>query len=246
MSSEILYTRFARYYDRIYSKLGYKQDVDLIEWLITKHKRSEGRELLDVGCGTGSHAAFLAGNYSVLGVDTSDDMLRIARKKVNGAMFQSADMKRLDLGQRFDIIICMFGTINYNIDHEELRRCLEIFRDHLVRGGVLIFDMGFHKQMWIEGHVTIDTVVEEDLQLARISQFRSRDDIARFKMIFLAKENGDIDFEIDEHELGLFEIPKVRQLMEGIGFETYVYAGHTRTFWDPTSKERPYFCGIWK
>ena len=87
-----------------------------------KHKKSKGRRLLDVACGTGNHAFLLKKNYSIVGVDISNEMLKIARKKVSGVKILIGDMKKLDLKQKFDIIICMFSAINYNVTYEELEK----------------------------------------------------------------------------------------------------------------------------
>ena len=45
MAKEQLYKKFAKYYDKIYSKKDYKKEVEFIEWAIKKHKKSKGRIL---------------------------------------------------------------------------------------------------------------------------------------------------------------------------------------------------------
>jgi ubiquinone/menaquinone biosynthesis C-methylase UbiE len=243
MGREALYRKFAKYYDKIYSVKDYEEEVEFIKWAAGTHRQSRGRELLDVPCGTGNHAALLKDDFSITGMDKSNDMLKIARKKVKGAEFLKGDMEGMDLRRRFDLIICMFGSINYSVTYEELERVLKRFRKHLKKGGVLIFDLGFNRENWIERYVNIDTLVEDDLELARISQSHSRGDIFDMNFIFLVKEKGKLDFMIDQHKLGIFEISRVRRLMNKVGFKTYIYSNYTSKAWRK-GLNRPVFVGV--
>jgi ubiquinone/menaquinone biosynthesis C-methylase UbiE len=244
MPKELMYNKFAKYYDKIYSELEYDKDVEFLEWLIQTHKKTDGNRLLDVACGTGNHAQYLANKFSVLGIDKSMEMLDIAKEKVKDAEFRLNDMRTFNLDEQFDVIICMFSSIGYNTSYEELEITLRNFHKHLHPGGVLIFDTWFHKKGWIEGFMNINTVIEDDLQLARISQSRSKENVGNFNMVFVIKDRGVIDFEIDQHKLLIIDIDKVKKLMKDIGFDTFVYAGATQEYWTKKTKKRPYFCGV--
>ncbi len=69
-----------------------------------------GGEVLDIGCGKGDAAVFLARNgHQVLGIDLGADSLAQARKKaaeegLGGARFEEADILEADLGG-FDAVI---------------------------------------------------------------------------------------------------------------------------------------------
>ena len=56
MSNGQLYEKYAAYYDKIYSYVDYEGESKFINWAVNEHKTSSGVELLDVACGTGSHA----------------------------------------------------------------------------------------------------------------------------------------------------------------------------------------------
>ena len=57
-----------------------------------------GSHVLDAACGTGRHAAFLAGlGHTVTGVDASPEMLERATAKVPGARFLLGELDRLPL-----------------------------------------------------------------------------------------------------------------------------------------------------
>lgn len=71
-------------------------------------------KILEVGCGAGQFSKYLMSKgFSVLGVDLSESMLELARKKVPGGDFRSMDMRNLtfDDGQ-FDGIIAPYSLIH--------------------------------------------------------------------------------------------------------------------------------------
>jgi ubiquinone/menaquinone biosynthesis C-methylase UbiE len=244
MTKEQLYNNFARYYDLIYEKLDHEGEAEFVKWAVDRHKSSGNNELLDIACGTGRHAIFLKNDFEILGVDISREMLKIAREKVHDVEFVSGDMKKLDLRRKFDVIICMFSAINYNTTLEELERTLNAFHNHLKDGGVLIFDLGINKENWVEGHMSVDTVVDEGLKLARISKSHLENEILHSSFVFLVKENEKLDFDIDEHTLGVFEVGKVMKLMENNGFDTFIYSDFKDEIWEIGTGERPVFVGV--
>jgi len=244
MTEQQLYKKFAKYYDKIYSRKDYKKECEFIEWAIGKHKISRGNKLLDVACGTGTHDLILKNKFSIVGVDVNPEMLKIANEKVSDVEFMMGDMKKLALIDEFDVIICMFSAIHYNTSYIELEQTLRNFYKHMKTGGVLIFDLIFNQENWIEGLVSVDTVVEENLKLARISQSHLEDDIFDVNFVFLVKENDKVDFDIDHHRIGVFETGKVIKLVKKVGFTNYVYANFTDRKWNKGSGEKPIFVGV--
>jgi len=244
MTEEQLYKKFAGYYDKIYEKLDHKKESEFIKLIVNKHGGSESNLLLDIACGTGRHAYFLKDNFGILGVDINEEMLKIAREKVPDVEFITGDMKKLDLGRKFGAVICMYSAINYNITFDELELTLNNFYDHLDNNGILIFDMGINKENWIEGNVSVDTVVDGNLKIARISKAHLENGILHSNFVFLIKENGKIDFDIDEHKLGVFEIKEVKELMENIGFDTFIYSNFKDEIYEIGNGERPVLVGV--
>jgi hypothetical protein len=91
--------------------------------------------------------------------------------------------------------------------------------------------MGLNQENWIEGLVSVDTAVEGDLKLARICQSHLEDGIFNANFVFLVKENDVVDFDIDQHKLGIFQVVKVKQIMEKLGLRTFIYADFTLRKW---------------
>lgn len=63
---------------------------------------------LDAACGTGRHTAYLASlGHEVIGVDTSPEMLALARAKVPGGAFYETDLHDVPLADdAVDLVVC--------------------------------------------------------------------------------------------------------------------------------------------
>ena len=108
-----MYTKSAAFYDAIYSFKDYAAESARLIALIAAHKRSRGRRLLDVACGTGSHLQHLSKHFEAEGLDASAEQLAIARAKCSGFAFHRGDMIDFDLGRQFDVVTCLFSSIGY-------------------------------------------------------------------------------------------------------------------------------------
>ena len=186
----------------------------------------------------------LQDDFEILGVDVNGEMLKIASQKMPDVNFIKGDMKNLDLDEEFDVIICMFSAMNYNISLDQFKKTIKNFYLHMHEGGVLIFDLGINQENWIEGLVSVDTVVKEDLKLARICQSHLKDGIFNANFVFLVKENGKLDFDIDEHKLGVFKFEEVIKTLIDAGFKNYIYSDFSHKEWDVLSGERPVLVGV--
>ena len=69
---------------------------------------------LDAACGTGRHAAYLYDlGHRVLGVDSSPDMLAVARQRVPGARFLAGDLGRLPARDgSADLVACALALVH--------------------------------------------------------------------------------------------------------------------------------------
>jgi|SRR3989344_1375 len=137
---EALYKEFAQYYDLIYKDKKYDVETKFINEIAKKNK-VKGKKFLDVACGTGSHDKVLVKNgYDVFGIDKNNGMLKIARKKVPQAKYQQGDMRNFSLNKKFDIVTCLFTSLNYNLSKAELLKTVKNFKKHLKDDGTMILD----------------------------------------------------------------------------------------------------------
>ena len=92
--------------------------------------------VLDVACGTGDMALLLAERgATVTGVDISEEMLDIARFKVQGSRLMVADAEYLPFEDNsFDAVTCAFGVRNFVHLEQGLSEMLRVIKP----GGVMV------------------------------------------------------------------------------------------------------------
>src|SRR5881398_1201907 len=101
---------FAELYDLFHGSKPYRAEAQFVRDVAGRDRV----RLIDVACGTGSHAIELSRlGFDVTGVDGSDPMLLQARRKARQAgqniRFERQEMTRLSFsGQRWDVVTCLF------------------------------------------------------------------------------------------------------------------------------------------
>lgn len=111
-------------------------------------ERAPRPSLVDLGCGTGEHAALFASlGVETTGVDRSEEMLAKAREHEGrhppyGPRFVLGDFAELEglFEESFGAAICL-GNVLPHIGDNELDRCLEAWAARLMPGGRLILQL---------------------------------------------------------------------------------------------------------
>jgi SAM-dependent methyltransferase len=143
---EDFYRKFGKYYDQIYSSFyDYKKECDNLEMIFSKHSMESLKEILDIGCGTGTHAIELAKRgYKVTGIDISSVMIEEAKKKAEKKNlkidFKLQDMREITLPQKFDAAICLFGGFGYLHTSEDLNGFFRGVKKCLKGPSLIIFE----------------------------------------------------------------------------------------------------------
>lgn len=134
-----------KYYDEIYSSMGkdYAAEADKIHEFIRKYKQSDGNTLLDVACGTGTHAGLLGKHYNVTGIDINSDMLKVARKKNPGIRFLLGDMRDTDLNRQFDVVTCLFSAIGYMRTKADLQKAVKSMSHSSKKGRISLLEFEY-------------------------------------------------------------------------------------------------------
>ncbi|HEV3486802.1 MAG TPA: class I SAM-dependent methyltransferase, partial [Vicinamibacterales bacterium] len=132
---------YARYYDLLYAEKDYAGEAAYVDRLM-RDVRGSIASVLDLGCGTGLHAARLADKgYEVVGVDLSETMLQSAARRVGDRVrLLHGDIGTIRVGRTFDAVVSLFHVINYQTGQRQLRNAFANARAHLERGGVFVFD----------------------------------------------------------------------------------------------------------
>ncbi len=136
------YRDFAYVYDKLMnSDIDYDKWCDYIENLFTLHGVSPDT-LCELACGTGNITSRMKKRgYTITGTDISEDMLRIASRKIGSDNLICADMSRLELYEKYDAFLCMIDGINYVIAPKSVINTFKNVKEHLNDGGIFIFDV---------------------------------------------------------------------------------------------------------
>lgn len=103
---------------------------------------------LDLGCGAGSLLEILCREgYPCTGLDVSPHQLAQARAVAPSAELIEGDLRRLQLARRFDVITCLFDTLNYLRGPREVAAVLRRVRRHLADDGLFVFDVNTPRGM---------------------------------------------------------------------------------------------------
>ncbi|MGI5350525.1 class I SAM-dependent DNA methyltransferase [Streptomyces sp. CA-250714] len=156
------YDRMADFYDTATRADDYDRWVALYRKLIDRHG-APGRELVDLGCGTGKAALRLAAaGFTVTGIDLSPEMVRVAAAKPGAGQvrFLAGDLRELPRVGRFDVGVTLGEPLNYLADENELLAAFSGVARLLRPGGLFIFDVnttGFYRRL-----AEITSVTEEE------------------------------------------------------------------------------------
>ena len=93
-----MFSKSAQYYDEIYASIDkdYAAESSKAHAFIQKHRKSKGKLLLDVACGTGLHAS-LPKSITRGRISMDGKILAVAKKKHPKIRFHQGDMTDFDL-----------------------------------------------------------------------------------------------------------------------------------------------------
>lgn len=101
-----------------------------------------GGSILDLGCGTGMPISdfFIQKKYKVMGIDGSEKMIALCKKRFPKEHWICVDMREMKLHEQFDAIIAWNSF--FHIPQEDQRRLFPIFETHVESNGILAFTSG--------------------------------------------------------------------------------------------------------
>lgn len=131
------FNEYAEIYDELFSAaMDYEKEVEFHDKILRKHNC---RKVLEVGCGTGHRGKFFINKgYDYTGLDISEGMLIIARRKYPEIRFIQGDARKLQLNDKFDAIIFVGKGSAYLTTDEDVISALKSMRKHASK--VIIID----------------------------------------------------------------------------------------------------------
>ena len=217
--------------------LAFIHDAGFSEWaresapgILGILKRNGIRDglVVDLGCGSGvwAHALSKAG-FGVVGIDISESMIAIARKRVPAAEFRVASLFRATIpscGAVTSISECLNYLFDSAHDGKMERLFVRIYRS-LTPGGVFVFDIaepgqatpGTSTKGFTEGDGWIVLVEKEEDSGSRVLTRR----ITTFRRV------GDHYRRSDEvHRQRLFKAADIAKELRRVGFKVVIQRGY--------------------
>ena len=223
-----MFTESAELYDQIYSFKDYETESRAIASEILS-RRPDCRTILDVGCGTGEHHRYLAGQFQIDGLDLDASLIDLARSKNQAGEYYVADMADFSLGRKYDAVICLFSSIAYVKTPASLAAATACFREHLNSGGIAMVEPWMTPDNWHDGRLHSLNVNRDDLKVCRmnVSASDGRVSILDFHYLIGTPDSG-VRYLTERHELGLFTVDEMKNAFEQNGFDvTYDPEGLT-------------------
>ena len=221
MTDHASYTKAAEFYDAIYAARGkdYAREAAHVHAIIQRHKRSPGRALLDVACGTGGHLGVLRQHYDVEGLDLDPAMLAITRRKHPDLPLHQGDMVDFNLGRQFDAVVCLFSSIAYALTVPRLHQTLLTMSRHLWPGGVVIAEPFLKPETVRPGFLSADFVDEPELKIARMNISTMQDRVVSLNFHFLVATPQGTQYFTERHDLAAFTHQEYHEAFQAAGLQ---------------------------
>jgi len=107
--------------------------------------KNKDARILELCCGTGRLTIPIARDgYDISGVDYTSSMLDQAKTKASEAgleiRFVEADIRTLNLQEKYDLIFIPFNSIHHLYKNEDLFKTFTVVKNHLKDGGLFLLD----------------------------------------------------------------------------------------------------------
>jgi ubiquinone/menaquinone biosynthesis C-methylase UbiE len=225
--------RHAELYDLFYQAKPYAAEAGYLDGLLHRFSKQPVRRVLDIACGTGSHAIELERlGYEIVGSDISEDMLVRAREKARTASsamrFERQDMRALDVASRpFDAVLCLFDAIGHVQTTVAIKQTFRAVHRHLRDDGLFVLEF-WHAAAMIGRHdplrvrkFTMDrgdilrlsqTTVDLALQCATVEH-----------AIYDLRSDGNYQTAIERQTNRFFSLPEMNGLLDDCRFDVVKY-----------------------
>jgi SAM-dependent methyltransferase len=187
------------------------EKIAFLQSLVLTHSPN-AKSILELACGTGTILEGLSKNYKVSGLDLSTEMVKIAQQKLPNADIREVDMTAFSFGKTFDVVLCVFDSINHLSNWNAWQNVFDKAYEHLNEDGLFIFDFNPPKRLeHLTSFPTSVTELGEDYMLTKV---KSEGDRYYFEeKVFEKKSNDQFEF----HQEDIYEISfPVEQVKEEV------------------------------
>jgi glycine/sarcosine N-methyltransferase len=188
------------------------------------------RRLLDLGCGTGEHARYLAEKgFDVVGVDVSETMLARAKEDgvPAGVEFLLGDLVHVEsvVTGKFGGAVCLGNTLAHIMDHGLLTQLFRGVRAVLLPGAPLVIQVLNYERLVHSGQRCLPLTFIEDEEweaiFLRVMTHHDDGSVTFTPSLLRYRKDGDPALEvITSHNVPLrgWKRPEMESALEAAGF----------------------------
>ena len=188
---------------------------------------NKSAKILELCCGTGRLTLPIAKDgYDISGVDYTSSMLERAKVKASeaglGINFIEADIRTLNLQEKFDLIFIPFNSIHHLYKNEDLFKALKVVQNHLKEKGLFLLDcFNPNIQYIVEGEkgekiiAEYTTIDGKEVLIKQTMHYESATQINRIEWHYFI--NGEFH-SIQNMDMRLFFPQELDSYLEQAGF----------------------------
>lgn len=208
--------------------------------------------ILELCCGTGRLTLPIAKDgYDIIGIDHTSSMLEQARAKATeGGLeveFIEADIRTLDLPEKYDLVFIPFNSIHHLYKNEDLFKALKVVKKHLKKGGLFLLDCfnpniqfivdGEKEQKEIAKYTTKDG---REVLIKQTMRYENKTQINRIEWHYFI--NGEFD-SIQNLDMRLFFPQELDSYLERNGFNIiHKFGGFEEEIFNDKSEKQIFVC----
>lgn len=231
-----VFENYARYYNLLYRDKDYAAEAQFVHQLLQTHAPGT-KSILELGCGTGTHAALLASSgYAVYGVDLSAGMLKQAEKRLlnlqpevaSKLKFSQGDIRTVRLDSKFDAVISLFHVFSYQTTNQDLQAAFETAKTHLKPGGTLIFDCWYGPAVLSDRPtVRVKRLEDEEIIVTRIAEpvMYPNDNLVdvNYQVFIKDKASGAVEELQETHKMRYLFKPEIASSFDKVNLELVTF-----------------------
>jgi SAM-dependent methyltransferase len=228
------YQKMAAHYDVLMGSNKYSGWQALIKDVVNKYGIVRGR-CLDLACGTGNISRLVQEEgFSVVGVDISGDMIKVAREKLPTERFIKSDIRRMKLSSKIQkevtLVVCFYDSLNYLLTDEDMYLAFRAVYDNVSHGTIFLFDMNSR------AHVRVAQKffprVFENGELLTIFRFGGEGRLWTLDMDFFTKEGPRYRRFHERHTERGYDRSDIEPLLKKAGFKVREVREETKMYED--------------
>lgn len=219
-----VFDAYARYYDLLYRDKDYAAEAEYVAALIRGHS-PQARRILELGCGTGSHAELLARlGFVVHGIDFSEHMVeqaqarkqRLAPEIADRLSFAQGDVRSTRTGEIYDAVISLFHVVSYQTTNADQDATFVTAGAHLNAGGLFLFDFWYGPAVLTQKpEVRVKRLDDEHIEVTRIAEpvMRPNENVVDvcYTVFVKEKQTGNVQQVREKHSMRYLFLPELER-----------------------------------